>query len=432
MKTVRVFPGKLKGVVEVPTSKSQTHRAILCAAMSEGVSTVRRVVPSEDIKATIEAAESFGAKVDCLGSLTEGKMVDLSILGNSPLRKAGETVDCRESGSTLRFSVPLALTTGETFRFTGRGKLPQRPMEEYYRIFDAQGIFYETEKGQLPLRVRGKLKAGLYKLKGDVSSQFVTGLLLALPNLEGSSEILMEGRLESGNYVDMTLEVQERFGVRVERKGYARFRVEPQSYKPANLEMEGDYSQGAFWMVGGLLGEGIALKGLRKDSRQGDRAAVSLLEAMGGRISAGEGDLAVGASSLEGIVMDASDCPDIVPIMAVAAAFAKGTTRIVNAGRLRYKESDRLMAISKELIKLGASVEETADGLVIAGRERLEGGARVWSHNDHRIAMALAIAATVCDKPVTIDGMEAIEKSYPEFIGDFRKLGGAMDERDLG
>jgi 3-phosphoshikimate 1-carboxyvinyltransferase len=432
MNTLRILPGKLNGKVHVPTSKSQTHRAILCAAMADGLSTIENVVLSDDIAATIEAAEAFGAKIEKIEGKSKGKLVDLRVSGKGRLVKTRKTIDCRESGSTLRFSLPIALTTGEVFEFIGRGKLPSRPMEPYYKIFREKGVMHETDNGDLPLTVKGRLKPGTYSLEGNVSSQYVTGLLLALPFADGPSEIVLESPLESGKYVDITLQVQESFGVRIKRDGYESFYVEKQDYRPANVVMEGDYSQAAFWMVAGLIGQGIEIEGLKADSAQGDRAAVELLLAMGGRLHEDENVLKAEESSMKSITMDASDCPDLVPIMAVAAALAEGTTRIVNAERLRHKESDRLRAISVEMNKLGARIMETEDGLIIEGVKTLQGGTSVWSHNDHRIAMALTVASTVCQKPVIIEGMDAINKSYPEFTRDFKELGGKIHELDMG
>ena len=432
MDKVKIFPGKLKGKIHVPTSKSQTHRAILCAAMAEGVSKIRNVVLSEDISATIEAARAFGAEVAESESCKNGKLSDLVVSGKGSLGKTRKTIDCAESGSTLRFSIPLALSTGEEFEFVGRGKLPERPMDDYYRIFKEKEIRFETDGGKLPLTVKGRLEAGKYSLEGNVSSQFVTGLLLALPIAGGSSEIALKSPLESGTYVDITIRVQEDFGVKVDRDGYQSFLIEKQSYRPADVEMEGDYSQAAFWMVAGLIGEKVEMEGLKTDSLQGDRAAVELLRRMGGRLLESQGSMTAEGSSMRSIEMDASDCPDIVPIMAVAAALAEGTTTITNAERLRYKESDRLKATREELNKLGAMIVETEDGLVVKGVETLKGGVKVWSHNDHRIAMALAVASTVCQEPVVIEGMDAIRKSYPEFVNDFKELGGEIHECDMG
>ncbi len=432
MDKVKIFPGKLKGKIHVPTSKSQTHRAILCAAMAQGVSKIRNVVLSEDISATIEAARAFGAEVAESESVKDGKLSDLVVSGKGSLGKTRKTIDCRESGSTLRFSIPLALTTGDEFEFVGRGKLPERPMDDYYRIFKEKGIRFETDGGKLPLTVKGKLEAGKYSLEGNVSSQFVTGLLLALPISGGSSEIALKSPLESGTYVDITIRVQEDFGVKVDRDGYHSFFIEKQSYHRADVEMEGDYSQAAFWMVAGIIGEKIEMEGLKTDSPQGDRAAVELLRRMGGRLLESQGSMTAEHSSMKSIEMDASDCPDIVPIMAVAAALAEGTTTIKNAERLRYKESDRLKATASELCKLGAMIVETEDGLVVKGVETLKGGAKVWSHNDHRIAMALAVASTVCQEPVVIEGMDSIRKSYPKFVDDFKELGGKIHEFDMG
>ena len=432
MDTVKIFPGKLKGKIQVPSSKSQTHRAILCAAMADGVSKIRNVVLSEDIQATIEAAKAFGAELSKTPTDRNGKLSDLVVSGNGFLEKRKKMIDCGESGSTLRFSIPLALTTGEEFSFTGRGKLPARPMGDYYRIFKDKGIPYETDGGKLPLTVKGKLKAGTYSLEGNVSSQFVTGLLLALPLSDGPSEIVLKSPLESGTYVDITLAIQEKFGIKVKREGYKSFFIEKQGYHPADVEMEGDYSQAAFWMVAGLIGERVELEGMKMDSVQGDRAAVGLLRRMGGSLRESATSITADPSSMKSIEMDASNCPDIVPIMAVAAALAEGTTIIRNAERLRFKESDRLKATREELGKLGAKIVETRDGLLVHGVKALKGGVKVWSHNDHRIAMALAVASTLCQEPVVIEGMDAIRKSYPEFANDFKELGGKMHECDMG
>ena len=432
MNTLRILPGKLNGKVQVPTSKSQTHRAILCAAMASGLSKIENVVLSDDISATIEAAEAFGAEITKMDGKRNGKLFDLRVSGSGRLVKTRKKIDCRESGSTLRFALPLALTTGEQFEFVGHGKLPSRPMEAYYKIFREKGIKYETVNGELPLTVKDKLKAGIYSLEGNVSSQYVTGLLLALPLLDGPSKIVLKSPLESVNYVDITLQVQESFGVLIQRDGYKSFYLEKQNYRSADVVMEGDYSQAAFWMVAGLIGQELEIEGLKVDSAQGDRVVVELLLAMGGRLHRDENILKAERSSLKSIKMDASDCPDLVPIMALAATLAEGTTRIVNAERLRHKESDRLRATSVELKKLGAKIMETEDGLIIEGVKALKGGVRVWSHNDHRIAMALAVAATVCQKPVIIEGMDAINKSYPNFLEDFKELGGKINELDMG
>lgn len=432
MNSLKVLPGKLNGIIHAPTSKSQTHRAILCAAMADGQSIIDKVVLSHDILATIGAAEALGAEIDILNYNKSEALIKLVVKGKGRLERKRKTIDCIESGSTLRFSLPMALTTGQAFEFTGRGKLPNRPMGAYYKIFREKGIIYETDNGRLPLLVKGRLSNGMYKLEGNVSSQYISGLLLALPLLEGPSEIVLESPLESEKYVDITLNVQKSFGVKIERQAYERFFIEKQNYKPANMVMEGDYSQAAFWIVGGLLGQGIEIGGLRKDSDQGDKIVIELLKKMGARINESGNNLKVEKSSMKSTVIDASPCPDIVPVMAVAAALAEGTTRIIKAGRLRFKESDRLRATALELNKLGARVMETEDGLIIEGLASLAGGVRVWSHNDHRIAMAMAVASTVCEKPVIIEGMEAIKKSYPDFTKDFKKLGGKIHELNMG
>jgi len=425
MKYVSINPIKLWGQVRVPPSKSVCHRALICASLSSGVSNITNVDFSEDIEATCEALKS-------LGVIIEKGSNSLAIKGNPNLYVKKPNVHCFQSGSTLRFLIPLAATLGEEITFTGDGKLVERPLNVYYDIFESQKIYYKTEGGKLPLTINGKLKSGDYKVRGDVSSQFVTGLLFALPLLAGDSKIEITTELESKSYVDITIDMLEKFGVCVGGSSYREFIIKGnQTYKEVDCNIEGDFSQVAFWLVMGALGKGITCMGLDTDSLQGDRIIVHILKDMGVEIEEKENCIEVKPSKTTGVVIDVSQCPDLVPVLAALASVSHGTTEIINAARLRIKESDRLKAITSELNKIGAEVIEEEDCLIIHGKEKLKGG-NVNSWKDHRIAMALAAVSSKCTEPLVIEGAECVKKSYPGFWEDFRSLGGEIDEWSVG
>lgn len=383
-----IRPRRLRGAVTPPPSKSQAHRLLICAALAEGESRIENLADSQDIQATRR----------CMAALRAG--------GEAPPR-----FDCGESGSTLRFLLPLALVLRGGGVFTGRGRLMERPQRPYFDLFDERGIRYERRGDELT--VEGTLTPGVYRLPGNVSSQFVTGLLYALPLLEGDSEIVLTTPLESRGYVDMTLEALARFGIRgTERED--RFLIPGgQRYRPCDLAVEADWSQAAFWLAAVSLGSGVEIAGLDRASTQGDR----VIEEFFSRLSwPGDGEI------------DVSGCPDLAPPLAVMAAVRRGVTRLTGAARLRMKESDRLEAIAAVLGALGADVEEGADLLTIRGRDELAGGCAVDCRNDHRIAMMAAIAATACREPVTLLGAACVAKSYPGFWDDYRMLGGDIHE----
>ena len=403
-----ITPAVLKGTVTPPPSKSQAHRLIIAAALSDGFCKLSNVDLSEDIQATLRCMRTLDADASADGTIIRG--ADLVDGHEEP---APEVMDCGESGSTLRFLIPVALALKGGGKFTGHGRLMERPQEPYFALFREKGIFYEQKDGVLT--VEGKLTAGVYTLPGNVSSQFITGLLYALPLLEGDSRIELTTDLESRGYVDMTLDALKRFGVKAEYDGKRTFHVPGnQYYQHQNLAIEADWSNAAFWYGVKFLGCPVEIGGLDQASVQGDRAIAGFYEQMGG------------AGRLE---LDVSQCPDLVPPLAAMAALRAGeTTAIVNAGRLRIKESDRLATVTEVLNALGAQVEEHEDHLVIHGREKLAGGVTVSGHNDHRIAMMAAIAAIRCEKPVTITGAECVKKSYPRFWEDYEALGGLVQK----
>lgn len=417
-----ITPTPLAGVLRVPSSKSMTHRELIAAALAEGETTLSGVTPSQDIEATVRILSLMGAH------FTEEVSEDgltFHISGGLSPKEGQLEADAGESGSTLRFLIPLGLISGNTVRYVGHGRLSERPLTPYYGIFDEKGISFDNRKG-LPLTVEGHLPGGRYALPGDVSSQFFTGLLFALPLAEEDSVLVSTTPLESKSYVDMTLDTLARHGITIHEKSPGLYEIPGgQSYLTGAFAVEGDYSQAAFWLVAGLVGGAMALKGLSSASKQGDKAILAILRNMGGDIREEGGMISARPSKTHGTTIDAEDCPDLVPALAALAAVSEGTTEIIHAARVRLKECDRLHAMAVELTKLGADIEEKPDGLVIRGRDHLTGGT-VSSWNDHRIAMALAAVSAKCRAPLTIEGAESVRKSYPTFWEDFKRVGGLV------
>lgn len=426
---IEVLNTKLEGKVKIPPSKSMAHRGIICASLSSGVSVVDNIDYSDDINATIDAMVSLGAVID----KNEDKLTITGAFHKDAKRNAARTVDCNESGSTLRFLVPISLLFDGMTKFIGRGNLGKRPLDTYYNIFKEQGIKYNAVDNELNLMVKGRIKAGEFVLPGNISSQFITGLLFTLPLLEGDSKIIISTELESKGYIDLTLSCMKDFGIDIENRDYREFIIKGgQSYNSRNYRVEGDYSQGAFYLSANALGSKIELLDLREDSLQGDKEAIDILERMGAKFEFKDSITIKENCKLNSTLIDASQCPDIIPVISLVAALSEGRTEIINAGRLRIKECDRLKAVSTELKRLGAKIIEKEEGLIIDGVEELEGGIEVWSWKDHRIAMTLAIAATRCKNPIIIKDYECVAKSYPSFFEDYKMLGGKVNECSMG
>ncbi|MDE6189360.1 MAG: 3-phosphoshikimate 1-carboxyvinyltransferase [Clostridia bacterium] len=409
-----ISPCKLQGEVKAPSSKSVAHRAIICASLANGKSVVSNVSFSDDIIATIECMKALGAKIERSGD-------KLVIEGSSKRINKDLTFDCNESGSTLRFMIPiaLALNSGKN-EFIGRGKLGTRPLDVYEKICREQGIAYEnnSDGGLLKLRVKGQLKSGKFNVDGGVSSQFITGLAFALPLLEGYSEISIEGELQSVGYLDLTVATLKDFAIKIKYKDQKGYVIQGrQEYKACDYEVEGDWSQAAFFEVANYLGDEIEIKGLRADSKQGDKVIVDFIKRL------------KDAKEEDTLVFDCGNCPDIVPELALACALRKGKSEIVNVSRLRIKECDRLSATGDELKTLGADIKEENDNIYIVGVDKLNGGA-VSTHGDHRMAMTLAIAATRTTGNVELDNYTCVSKSYPNFFDVFRALKGKTALKD--
>lgn len=432
MTSLKIKPGKLKGNIKIPPSKSMAHRAVICAALSDGISKIRNIEFSDDIIATINAMRALGAVINEEKDYLEVKGVNFK--NDIPTREFERVIDCNESGSTLRFLIPISLVFEGVTRFIGTGNLGKRPLDTYYNIFDEQNIEYHYKENELDLLIIGLLKAGEFKVRGDISSQFITGLLFALPLLNGDSKIVITTDLESKSYIDLTLSAMKDFGIEIINNDYKEFIIKGnQKYKARDYTVEGDYSQGAFFLVADSLKSEVSILDLKEDSLQGDREVIDILRRMGMKIERYNNSLRGKVEGqLKATVIDGAQCPDIIPILALAAALGDGKTEIINAERLRIKECDRLRAVTSELNKLGAKIEEKKDGLVIEGVKRLKGNAEVWSHKDHRIAMTLAIASTICDGEIILKDYECVSKSYPNFFDDFKQLGGAFDECSLG
>ncbi len=384
---LKLTPTKLKGAITPPPSKSYAHRALIAAALAGGTSRLTNLAHSQDIMATRRCLEALASPEE------------LPVL------------DCGESGSTLRFLIPIVLALRGGGRFTGQGRLMERPQKPYFDLFDQKGIFYAQKDGILT--VKGRLTPGEYRLPGDVSSQFVTGLLFALPRLDADSRIVLTTPLESRDYVEMTLAVMNHFGVSVTETADGWSVPGNQTYTPNSLDIEADWSQAGFWYAALGLGNQPDIQGMNPASVQGDMRILSYYNLL---IQAGD------------VELDVSQCPDLVPPLAALAAVRQGTTRIINAERLRIKESDRLTTVTEVLHALGAKITEGQDRLIIEGRPSLSGGVSISAHNDHRIAMMAAIAATCCEHPIVITGAQCVAKSYPNFWEEYVRLGGIIEE----
>lgn len=415
---MRFEPGcNLKGTLWSVPSKSDLHRAILAACLADDPVTIGPVVDSEDVQATLRLARALGASI---------KRSDNHILVTPRALPCLDRVDCGESGTTLRLGIALAAGLGLSMTFTGTGRLGKRPLGPILDLFDRQQLKYEYA-GRLPLTIAGRLQSGTVRIDGSLSSQFVSGLMMALPLLVGDSVLEITGTPVSEGYMEMTRSTLRRFGVAVEPCEDGKYRIRGrQQYHPKNVYIvEGDYSQAAFWMVAAALGGDLALKGLDPESLQPDRAIIRFLKRMGARIAWQDQALYINRSPVIPATLDLSPCPDLAPILTLLGAIGMGTTILSGTGRLKHKESDRARAMAEELGNLGARIEVEEDRMIITGVEHLTGGT-VHAWNDHRIAMTLAIASLVCEAPVTIDGFDAVRKSYPHFLDDYRSIGGIV------
>lgn len=417
MSTVHYRPSVISGTVAAPPSKSAGHRSLICAALSDAPVTVTGCGISDDITATERVLCALGAQIE-----RSGTTVRVTPISNIPDKAV---LDCGESGSTARFIIPIAAALGaKNVTVTGRGRLPSRPFEILCRLLRRRGVGCSADT--LPMSLGGQLPAGEYSLPGNVSSQYISGLLMALSIVPGSSRIVLTTPLESAAYVDMTVDELKRFGAFVTKTSDG-YEIEGRKrLRASDRRVEGDWSQAAFFLsAGAVCGGSVTVSGLDRSSLQGDKAIVDILKGFGADIEESDQGITVRRSKLKGTVVNASQIPDLVPIIAVTAAFAAGRTVINGAARLRLKESDRLHETVTRLVSFGIDAAETADGMIINGRKPM--GAAITSANDHRIVMAFSVLACGSEHGSSISGAEAINKSYPEFISDLCGLGGKCD-----
>ena len=407
---------KLVGELSPPPSKSVLHRYIIASSLAKGVSKIENISFSEDIIATIEAMKKLGANI-------EQKENYLLIDGSDTFKNLNENIeiDCNESGSTLRFLFPLSIVKENKVLFKGRGKLFKRPMTPYFQNFEKYKIKY-SYIDENAILLEGQLKAGIYEIDGNISSQFITGLLFSLPLLEGESKIIINGKLESSNYIDISLDCLSKFGIKIINNSYQEFIIEgSQSYRAGNYRTEADYSQAAFFLVANAIGSNIKINDLSENSLQGDKKIIDYISEIDNW------------NSKDTLVLDGSETPDIIPILSLKAAVSGKKIEIVNVERLRIKESDRLKATVEELSKLNFDLIEKKDSILINSREALKANKNekivsLSAHSDHRIAMMIAIAATCYDGEILLDNLDCVKKSYPNFWEVFLSLGGKVYE----
>lgn len=403
---VRITPSPVSGAIRAIASKSYAHRALICAALADNDSFIRLNTVSRDIEATAECLMSLGAEIEREDGVTRVK----------PIKEIkNDILFCNESGSTLRFLLPVAAALKEKSVFTAAGKLPERPLSPLKEEMERHGVSFSDS---FPLEINGRLQSGEFVLEGNVSSQFISGLLFALPLLNSDSEINLIAPVESKPYIYMTVEVLRQFGIEI-TEGINSYSVKGnQTYKPCDYTVEGDWSNAAYF-----LAMGIRVTGLNLNSTQGDRAFLEIMHTLGAEIDYQGEFLHFISDNLHGATVDAKNIPDLVPLIATLAATARGKTVITNAGRLKYKESDRLVSTFEMLKNIGANIEKTDDGFIIEGVEKLKGGT-VDSFNDHRIVMSAAVASLKCENEVYIKNAFAVAKSYPEFFEHFNSVGG--------
>ena len=410
---IRIQPAPLAGTVKAIGSKSDIHRLMICAALADKPTEILGVTRSDDVESTAACLYCLGAAVSFSGSVCTIRPVT-----DAP---AHPVLDCRESGSTFRFLLPVAAVLCASASFTGGGRLPDRPIADLIKAIRGGGV--EFTGTRLPFSISGKLRSGDYVLPGNVSSQYISGLLMALTAVPGESRVRLSSTLESSAYVDMTLSTLQRFGADAGRiEGGYSVSGGRQLISPGIIASEGDWSNAAFFLASGAIGGGVTVTGLNPYSVQGDRKIADVLRRFGADVRTHGNAVTVLPGTLRGCEIDIAETPDLLPVLAVAAAFAEGETRFLNGSRLRLKESDRLKSVSDMLRTLGGSVNELPDGLIIHGKT-LTGGV-VNSAGDHRIVMAAAIAAAHATGSAVITGAQAVSKSYTSFFEEFAKLGG--------
>lgn len=420
-----IYPSVTGGRLKAISSKSAAHRLFFCAAFADKETVIYCPDTSSDIDATLECLRGLGATVE--------KREDYFCV--SPIKEAlnSPVLDCKDSGTTYRFLLPVIASLGCGGALITRGRLPKRPVSPLYETLVSSGISL-SPKGSEKMNISGTLQAGDYTFEGNVSSQFASGMLLAFCASKKPSTLTLTGKIESSPYIDLTVDIIKKFGVKIsvdeEKNAFRKYSFEntPRLVSSGKEKCEGDYSSASFWLTAGAIGKApVSVSGLNKHSVQADREILMLLSRFGAKVEEAENEIKVSPSVLRGIEIDASQIPDLVPILSVAACAAHGETLIYNASRLRYKESDRLRSVNAMITSLGGEIYEGEDFLRIKGCGALRGG-NVICANDHRIAMSAAVASLICESSVTLIGAECTSKSYPDFFADAEKIGFKIKE----
>lgn len=416
---VKVTPSKVHGNVKIPASKSMAHRALICASLSDGTSIVSNVTNSKDIEATVGCMKALGAIIKQIDETT------YEVTGTNLFKQEGNiTCNANESGSTLRFLIPLAACTSAKVKFLGQGRLLQRPMDVYENEFKKQNI--EFNQSDKEIIVSGNLKAKDYVVQGDISSQFITGFMFVLPLLNQDSTLTITEPYESKSYVNLTIQMLAKFGIEIIETSSNSYLIKGnQHYKAQDVSVEGDFSQLAFFAVLGTLNNTLSCSNMDMSSKQGDKAILDCIPSF----TSDKDTITFTKKQPAPQTIDLSNCPDLGPILCVLASFTNGETNIVNAARLRMKESDRIEAMETELKKWGVDITSTFDSIQIHGKEHYKSNntVEIFGHNDHRIVMAMTVFGLCAGSECIIDDAQAITKSYPTFFEDIQSLGGKVE-----
>lgn len=425
MSTAIIKKATLCGIVQAPSSKSFAHRIMICAALSRSQCVIKNVSPSDDMDATIGCLTSLGAKITKSGTTLFVDSTDF-VRENSDEHF---TLNCRESGTTLRIMIPICAALGLNVTFVGEGRLPNRPLDEYLTLLPKHGVKIEKGENSLPLTICSKLCGDTFEISPKISSQYVSGLIFALSLLENDTTLKLSSKLLGGQYVDITTSCMSDFSVSTQKydtyykiKGSQKYTVP----KSGEINVEGDWSQAAFFLCAGAINGDVTVENLNMNSCQGDKKIVDILSSLGADITLSENGVRVKKSQLKGAVIDALDTPDLVPVVALTSAFAQGETKITGVQRLKFKESDRLLSTSEMIKSLGGQASYTDEYMIIKGQKTLEGGT-VKAFNDHRIVMSSAVAGLCTNSDTVIEDAHAVNKSYKDFFDDYNALGGNAD-----
>jgi 3-phosphoshikimate 1-carboxyvinyltransferase len=415
---VTVYRSSLSGSLQAPPSKSYTHRALFCSALAEGESTLRRPLLCDDTRATSDALRKIGVTVDWNES-------DTRVSRYGQLKRCADTIMCGESGTTLRFMTGICATAPHDAEISGEPSLLRRPVGDLAVALETIGAYCTSNQGYPPVRVRGPIKGGAVKISGSATSQYLSSILLAAPSARAPVDVRMAGRLESKPYVQMTLDMQEEFGVHIEASEDLReFHVHSQAYRPSDVEIEGDWSSAAPLLAGAaIVGDTVRVLGLEGNSLQADRYLLDILKQMRAKVTQDSSSVTAKESQIATTQVDVSDCPDLFPVICVLCASAEGTSTITGIHRLRIKESNRVRAMSDGLKAMGIRTEESEDSFTINGGKPRN--VVINPHRDHRIAMAFAVLG-LCSEGVTILDAECVGKSYPSFWSDLQSLGAGV------